>query len=504
MKKPVVILFTITNSDSIHTLGIYNLKAYALKHYPHSPKPSILIKIIKAKNTQYNKRAYFFKMTKKEIRQIAKSLISKNPQVIGFSCWLGNSDVMRQIAHEIKIQKKDIKLIFGGTETYHNFFFDRKDAMEKEIGIDVITRYDGEGVFLELLEAYLSDKRKVEDIKGISYRKNGKIILNEERTPMILNDIPSPYVEGIFKIRKNTKEALVENSRGCPYRCSYCSFNAGNWAYCRYLPYQRLESELKFLLKKRLKFITLLDSNFNVNTNRSKDILKLIVKYNKHKIDTGVFYNASRQAIDEEMAILFQKSGITLNIGVQSINPMALKAANRQTDISILEQNLRLLDKYKVKYALEFIYGLPEDTYLTTKQVINWVFRFNATNVYFYRLCVLKGTPYFTQAKQYDLHYEKTPPYYILKTHKLSPAEINKLGPLLDLVSMYYHNLMLRKLIYQINALFHLDFITIFEQLILCYKAPNRKQWSQKYIIEVSRKYFDSLFKKKSLRALTK
>jgi radical SAM superfamily enzyme YgiQ (UPF0313 family) len=503
MKKPVVVLFTITNKEAMHTLGLFNLKAYVLEHLKYIPKPSILIKICKVKTTVRNKHTYFFRLTQKERMKIVTWILEKKPVVIGFSCWLSNSPEILKIARMIKQRDDKIKTVFGGTDTYHNYFYDRENAIRNEMGIDVITRYDGEEVFLDLLESYIYKKKSLSEILGIAYRDGNKIIINKERTPMVLKDIPSPYITNTLTITTGTKIALVENSRGCPYRCDYCSFPAGNFGFCRYLPPDRVKNDLLYLLNKKLKFITLLDNNFNINAQRSKEILKLIIENNVNNIHFDVFYNASNQIIDEETAALCAQSKILLKIGVQSINPIALKAVSRQTDITILERNLTLLDKKGARYALEFIYGLPGDGYVNIKNVINWIFRFKLREVAFYRLCILKGTPFSRNAKALGIKFDAKPPYYVLSTKQLTTVQLNKIDRLLDVVLLCYNDMELRKIIYQINGIFHLDFASICEQLLSWYKTPPRaadnKAKLRKYMFVVVKHYMAFLFQKRAL-----
>lgn len=499
MKRPTVVLFTITNQTNVHTLGLYNLKAYALKHLIYSSKPSIVIKIYKSKKIIQNNYSTFFSLTLEEINQIVNWILKKKPKIVGFSCWLSNSRVMLQIAERIKKKNKDIKLIFGGPETYHNFFYDTIKIMKKEGAIDIIARYEGEEVFTELLESILYNKRDIDDIKGITYRNNNNILVNQERSPMRLDKIPSPYSKGIMKVRKNAKDVAMEISRGCPYRCSYCSYPLGNYRYYRSFPLERINNDLIFLFNKKVRFINFVESNFNVYEERAKKILKIIMMHDNKYTKIGIFCNASRKLLDEKMAKLFFLSRIMLNIGVQSINPNALHNANRNTNIKILEKNLSLLDRHNVKYVLEFIYGLPGDSFVNIKNVINWIFKFRAQRVIFYRLCIERGTPFFFQRKELGLKYIKVPPFVVSETKELSKSELKKIEELLAVAEFFYSRYLLRKIIYQINAVFSLDYVSIFEQFIQWNTSFKPKQWTGKHAYKLLTKYFSYLLRTKNV-----
>jgi len=495
MKIPVIILFTITNKQNDHILGIYNLKAYLLDNLTYSSKPRIFTKIIKAHDTYHNKETVIFDLTDYEINRTIEWLLNKEPTIIGFSCWLSNSRLILKIAKAIKKKDNRIKIIIGGPETNQNRFFNPQELMKKEEYIDIIVRYDGEEILLELVESIVYQKYKLNDIKGIIYRKGRNIIINQVRPPMELSQIPSPYVKGLIKINKGTKEIVMENTRGCPYRCNYCIYPLGNYSKFRRFPLDRVKNELIYLFNKNLNFINIVDSNFNVDEERAKKILKMIIKYNKKHINIGVFYNASKKKIDDELITLFELSKLTLTIGVQSTNSRALKTANRQTNIDILEGNLRRLDKKNVRYCLEFIFGLPEDSLVNINNTINWIFKFQAKRVIFYRLCVLKGTHFHYHAKELGLDYYSNPPYYIKKNRTLSTYQLNKLSDMLRLVTFFYNYSVLRKIIIQINKIFGIDYATIFRELIIWNKSPELKCWDKKYAYKIGRRFMIYLFK---------
>ena len=82
-----------------------------------------------------------------------------------------------------------------------------------------MVRSEGELTFLELVNGV-----KVSDIKGLSYKINGKIINNPGR-PLIkeLDSLPFPGRDLFLNETNNTDYGNVITGRGCPYSCSYCA-----------------------------------------------------------------------------------------------------------------------------------------------------------------------------------------------------------------------------------------------------------------------------------------
>ncbi len=100
-----------------------------------------------------------------------------------------------------------------------------------EIDIDFLVLHEGEETFLELCRSLDHPW----DVKGIAYRRDGKVVVNEPR-PLIkdLDSIPFPAHDMIdmgnyfatnepHGSSKSGKWTTILSSRGCPYGCTFCS-----------------------------------------------------------------------------------------------------------------------------------------------------------------------------------------------------------------------------------------------------------------------------------------
>ena len=125
--------------------------------------------------------------------------------------------------------KPNVVTVTGG----QHFTALAQESLEGYPEIDAIVRGEGEETFLELAKA-VSEKSEFSAIKGISFRHEKKIFHNPPR-PLIenLDQLPFPryhFVKDyahqyhfVMMAGPKAKYGIIEGSRGCPNRCTFCS-----------------------------------------------------------------------------------------------------------------------------------------------------------------------------------------------------------------------------------------------------------------------------------------
>jgi len=127
-----------------------------------------------------------------------------------------------EIAKILKNNLKKVPLIIGGAHANRSY-----NSLLKE-GYDYVVIGEGEITFTELIEFIKGDLNEgITQIRGIAYKNGNKIIVNKRR-PLIKNLDDLPLIDwAIIDERKYTspfkKLSLIETSRGCTSKCSFCS-----------------------------------------------------------------------------------------------------------------------------------------------------------------------------------------------------------------------------------------------------------------------------------------
>ena len=98
-----------------------------------------------------------------------------------------------------------------------------------------------------------SARHEFDHIPGISFQRDGRVVTTPERARIAnLDDIPSPFLEGILPFRDKYGKAiydvaLLETNRGCPYSCAFCYWGGAIGQKVRAFSRERLREELESL-----------------------------------------------------------------------------------------------------------------------------------------------------------------------------------------------------------------------------------------------------------------
>lgn len=356
---------------------------------------------------------------------IIETILSKKPNIIGFSTYLWNIKRSLRIAHKLKRRLPEIKIILGGIEVSYN----PHKTLENNPFIDTVIAGEGEIPFSLFLKKYLSGIPIGRGLAGIWHRYKGRVISGEyNQFVKCLNAIPSPFLSSDFNPSALTGDILYETYRGCVFKCSYCLYHrhAGK---PRFFSINRIKKDLNVILKTPCGHIRIIDSTFNINKKRTKEILKVLSGTNK-KISVEM----SAEFFDKEMIDLCLQAGIRhIDIGLQSATGRVLKEINRSWhDKKTFRQNVTCLAKHpEITLNLELICGLPKETFQSFRASLDKAVDLKPDHLSVYKLQVLDGSNLRENADKYGIKFIPKPPYTVIETANMSKKDLDNLELLL-------------------------------------------------------------------------
>lgn len=363
----------------------------------------------------------------------AQKIISENPQVVSFSCYIWNITGTLEICKEIK-ENLDCKIILGGPEVAYR----PKDVLEKYDFIDFILSGEGEWNFPLLLDNINGDLNTVD---GLTYRNNKEIITNPEKeyteTP------PSPYSEDFYK-NLNGRIAYIETSRGCPYRCAFCL--SGRCSKLRFFDIEQVKKDIINLANSGTQTLKFVDRTFNANSKRANEILTFIKDNYGTKIPQNICFHfeiAGDILTEATLEILSQMptGAVQLEIGMQSFNEDTLKKINRKTNTEKLIKNIKkLLEFGNMHIHIDLIAGLTGEDLKSFKNSFNIGYSLKAHMLQMGFLKLLYGADMRENPQDFPCEYTENPPYEVISTPWISADEMKTLKNCEDAVDRLYNS----------------------------------------------------------------
>ncbi|NLB33541.1 MAG: DUF4080 domain-containing protein [Tissierellia bacterium] len=364
---------------------------------------------------------------------ILGEILSVHADLICFSCYIWNIDYINDISYILKEAKYKAKILYGGPEVS----FEIKKVMEENSFIDYIIFGEGEVTFKEFLEEIHKTNFELSNIKGLAYKEDDNIIINESRELIDNLDIINyPYNEND---EFTNKIIYYESSRGCPFSCSFCMSSIDKKV--RVFSMERVKKDLKMLLNTKARQIKFVDRTFNADYRRSMEIIEFIVENNKNYMT--IHFEITADIINEEFLNFIGKVPVNMfqfEIGVQSLNEDTLREINRHMDKDKLYHVIKEINKNNnVHLHLDLIAGLPYEDYESFKNSFDGIHNLNAEKIQLGFLKVLKGTKIYADKEKHQIKYRLKAPYEVICTKAITLEEVLKLKNIEELVDKYYN-----------------------------------------------------------------
>lgn len=366
---------------------------------------------------------------------IAEELFRKQPNVVLFSCYIWNVEMLRQLCPILKKIMPDCVIGFGGPEVS----YESETFLRENPAVDFVMRGEGELVFTKYLEHLdAGNPATLGEIESLTYRQGDEIFSTPQMHPMDLALLPFPYEDDFSDVQNQI--IYYESSRGCPYHCGYCLSSVENGV--RFVPLDKVLPDLQKFLDKNVPQVKFIDRTFNCKKSHAMAIWKYL-----HEHDNGVtnfHFEITADLIDQETIDFLKtvrKGLFQFEIGVQSTNPQTIRAINRNVDFAALSEIVRQIkDGGNIHQHLDLIAGLPYEDYDSFGRSFNDVYALHPEQLQLGFLKVLKGSMLHQKQKEFEIVYHDTAPYEVLTTHELPYADTLRLKYVEEMVETYYNS----------------------------------------------------------------
>ena len=319
--------------------------------------------------------------------------------LVGHSASTKSHPACLRLLQAVKDALPQAVTVYGGVHPTFHF----QEILAEPSATDVVIRGEGEATMLELAQALSNTrdaapngtvpaggcaadgagqigslpKRRVgqsalreadlSHVAGIAWRRNGRVMVNAPRGPLenldsqriaweLISDWDKYQAFGIGRT------AVVQFSRGCPHRCTYC----GQWPFWQRWRHREVKpfvDELEFLHREHgVRFFWFADENPTTDKIVWQSLLEEIAR---RAMPTRMTASIRAQDIvrDADILHLYRRAGfLYVLMGVETVTDQTLKKIGKASSVDDAYRAVRLLREHRILSIIDYILGFEEET----------------------------------------------------------------------------------------------------------------------------------------------
>lgn len=333
-----------------------------------------------------------------DLKDLEREIKGFSPQVMGITSTTSTIYDAYKVARLTKEISPKAVVVIGGPHVS----FTAEQTLRECPFIDVVVRGEGETTTEELITC-LEEGQPLEEVRGISFRKDEKVVETENR-PFIenLDELPFPAYHLLpmdrYKVGRHHFANII-TSRGCPFSCIFCSSSQLCGKRWRARSPENVIEELKVLkYEYNISEVEFLDDTFTLNSPRAEKICDLMIREN-----LNLSWSASSRVntLTQRLANKMRKAGChTIYLGIESGSQKILDLIQKGTNLVQVERAVEILKGAKINVLGSFIIGIPGETIKSIKKTIKFAKKLNLNFAQFSICTPYPGTKLFDIARE--------------------------------------------------------------------------------------------------------
>lgn len=331
------------------------------------------------------------------LKQIEDIFKEYQPDLVGIYVMTWTFIQSNQIAKKLKSINPKIKIIAGGPGITC-----LPESSLKYGNFDWGVISEGEITIIELVKALQENKKDFSKIKGLTFKKQGKIITNQLR-PLIenLDSIPFParhlmptkkYYD-VFTRKKHF--ATIIATRGCPFNCTFCDRKnrmGRNW---RVRSPKNIVDEIEQVKSQyKIKEFMFFDDNLIINEKWTYQLCEEILKRN-----LKIIWECRARAdmlLDEQLVKTLRKAGCyRVRIGFEAGDNKILKVIKKDITVEQSRRCAKICKKAGIEIFGYFMMGSPYETEETLQKTLDLALEIDSSFSLFSKTILIPGSELF-------------------------------------------------------------------------------------------------------------
>lgn len=312
------------------------------------------------------------------LEQLENELRLLKPKIAGISCMTNQANETVRIAEVIKTVDSSVKVAVGGPHPTA-----LPDEMLQNSAADFVCLGEGEITITELVEALFIGEKDFDSILGLAYKDGDGRVVKTSPRPFIsdLDSIPFPAWDllPVDKynvigpgLQKDKPVFALLSSRGCPYRCIFCSSFMTMGRRFRMRSAENIFAEIEMLYHKfGMRQFDFVDDTITVDKQRVERLCNLIIE---SKMDIAWGCNSTVRLRDPTILHKMREANcVRINFGVESGDPEVLKTIKKGITVHQVIEAHRYAKEAGLKTTSFFMSGLPGQDIKSVKKSLSLI-----------------------------------------------------------------------------------------------------------------------------------
>ncbi|MFC1849867.1 radical SAM protein [candidate division CSSED10-310 bacterium] len=343
--------------------------------------------------------------------QLYHQIVKEKPDLVGFSVTTPSYPLVQQIIQALLSSPQRSPrpwLVIGGP---HATLMPRQ--IMTGVAVDFVLTGECEFSFPALLTA-LNDNRKFQDVPGLYYRHNTKV----------LSGPGQPYVEDLDSLPPSDYSLLnmdqyrsalqwppvwrtysLMTSRGCPFSCTYCANKRLRERFTSH-SMQRIKREIEVLITRYgCKSLILWDSVFPLTLDWGLEFCRMMVREDYHQKVEWICQSRVECVQEQFVALAAQAGCSRISLEIESGDPHILRSINKGFTPRLAIQAVELIKAHHISVSGNFMFGHIGDTLATMKKTQQLALAMDLDEASFFLFTPYPGTETFRQAQHLDAQF---------------------------------------------------------------------------------------------------
>ena len=283
----------------------------------------------------------------------------------------------------------------------------------KSEGVDIVARFECDFTLRDIAEA-IEQGRDLENVNGISYKENGRVIHNPNREFISSEDLDKiPFVSKVYKKHLRIKDYFLGHtlypmvqlftSRGCPNLCTFCSWpETLTGRRYRVRSIENVIGEFEYIKEQlhQVKEVFIEDDTFTIDRRRVEAFCDAI---ERKRLKVTWSCNARPNLDYDTMKVMKGAGCRLLDVGYESGSDEILKNVRKGITTNQMRKFAKDAKRAGLMVLGDFVFGLPGEARGTAKETIRFAKELKPNIAQFAVATPIPGTEFYDWAKENGL-----------------------------------------------------------------------------------------------------